>query len=141
MPFRDPAIWASSTSRDGISPRRLTCAGGTALPSTSPAFTVGRSNSRAKSPRILAAARGSFVSTSPVGPARCSSSPVMPVAELGHAQDGHAGEVRHVDVRRVLEQRAQTGHRLLAFGLVHRYTAVSSRTPGPMVLEMVAVRM
>ena len=48
------------------------------MPSTSPAFTVGRSNSLANSPRILAAVRGSFVSTRPVGPARCSSSRPRP---------------------------------------------------------------
>src|SRR5690606_4115690 len=61
-------------------------------------------------------------------------------AELRHAEHVQSAEVGHVHIGRGLELRAQRLHRLLPFGLAHRYPAVSSRTPGPIVLEIVAER-
>ena len=65
-----------------------------------------------------------------------------PAAELGHPEHVQAAEVGDVDVGRALELLGQRSPpSAWRFGLAHRYPAVSSRTPGPMVLEIVAERM
>ena len=49
-------------------------------------------------------------------------------------------EVGDVDVGEPLQPLGERLDRGLPFGLAHRYTAVSSRTPGPIVLDTVAER-
>ena len=65
----------------------------------------------------------------------------QPASELGHPEHVQPGEIGDVQSGRRLEPPGQRIHRFLPFGLAHRYTAVSIRTPGPMVLETVADRM
>src|SRR5438105_7946182 len=158
--------------RDGRLASRFTCSGVTALPSTSPALIAGFSNSFAKSANTLAAATGSApASTSPVGPAKCCSSPPPVAREMGVGQgaagervlhdhelgprlpqaaaqlrqlrDGQPGEIGHVHGGGAAQPRRQRGDELLLLrlGPDHANTAGSSGTPGPIVIDTVTDRM